>query len=97
MSKINNNINNNYHQHIKAKTNVNSNSNCSYQNINLNNKPSSPPSTVKPQFVKKKISSIKYQNTTDTNKASNKSNPNLILYPSSSKYKSQLKAINELL
>ena len=89
-------INNNYHHHIKAKTN--SNSNCSYQNINLNNnKPSSPPSTVKTQFVKKKISSIKYQNTNNTNKTSNKSNPNLILYPSSSKSKSQLKAISELL
>ena len=99
MSKINNNINNNYHHHIKAKTN--SNSNCSYQNINTNlnnNKPSSPPSTVKTQFVKKKISSIKYQNTNNTsNKTSNKSNPNLILYPSSSKSKSQLKAISELL
>ena len=84
---------NNTNNHIKAKTN--SNSNCSYQNININNKQSSPPSTINNKFIKTNISSIKYQNT--NNSSSNKSNPNLILYPSSSKSKSQLKAISELL
>ena len=92
MSKLNN--------HIKTKTN--SNSNCSYQNINNNNnnnnKASSPPSSINNKYIKTKISSIKYQNTANPNNtSSNKSNPNLILYPSSSKSKSQLKAISELL
>ena len=92
ISKLHNN-NANSNNHIKAKTN--SNSNCSYQNININNKQSSPPSTINNKFIKTNISSIKYQNT--NNSSSNKSNPNLILYPSSSKSKSQLKAISELL
>ena len=93
ISKLTNNTN----TRIKAKTN--SNSNCSYQNINnniINNKQPSPPSTINNKFIKTNISSIKYQNTNNSS-SSNKSNPNLILCPSSSKSKSQLKAISELL
>lgn len=91
-------LHNNTNSSVKAKTN--SNSNCSYQNITnniTNNKQSSPPSTMNNNFIKTNISSIKYQNTNNSSSSSNKSNPNLILYPSSSKSKSQLKAISELL